>query len=234
MGGCYSSAGVRKQSEPADCEAPANRPQRGQASKQGPQPLGVRIDCQAADAGHGGALHLEPPPGASPCRRTCGSRGVSAQRAHQEGLPHCQERVEGWRALGPCCIAEQLHWDESGPGRAPGCPSARHSLSVTSGCSVVQNGASSASLNRLSLEGTRPARLTRAVSVLARLSTCSARLQTVRSVKACVEPCGQRSEYLVSCAAHACRTCTCWPAFLTGGLHTYLHACLWSWSGNKV
>jgi len=32
-----------------------------------------------------------------------------------------------------------------------GCPSARHSLPMMSGCSVVQNGALSASLNRLSL-----------------------------------------------------------------------------------
>jgi hypothetical protein len=48
------------------------------------------------------------------------------------------------------CTA-QRHWDASGAGSALGCPSARHSLPVTSGCSVVQNGASSACLNRLSL-----------------------------------------------------------------------------------
>lgn len=40
----------------------------------------------------------------------------------------------------------------SGASNAPGRPSARHSLPVMSGCSIVQNGASSASLKRLSLE----------------------------------------------------------------------------------
>jgi len=43
------------------------------------------------------------------------------------------------------------HRDASGARGALGCPSACHSLPVTSGCSVVQNGASSACLNRLSL-----------------------------------------------------------------------------------
>jgi len=47
--------------------------------------------------------------------------------------------------------ATQRRWDASGVGNALGCPRACHSLLVTSGCSVVQNGASSACLNRLSL-----------------------------------------------------------------------------------
>jgi len=54
-----------------------------------------------------------------------------------------------------------------------------------------------------------------------------ARLQTVCNVKTCVEPCGERKEYLMSCTAHACRTCTHWPALLAE------ERALWSWSGNK-
>ncbi len=41
-------------------------------------------------------------------------------------------------------------------------------------------------------------------------------------MKACVEPCGERKEYLISCTAHACRTCTGPPPVLTAG--TTLHA----------
>ena len=89
LGGCYTSAGVWAQSEPAepaDLFEPADRPQRGQVL----EPLSVRVDHQAADARHGGALPLEPLPGAGPGGRACGRRGVLVQFLHREGLPQCQ------------------------------------------------------------------------------------------------------------------------------------------------
>ncbi len=54
-------------------------------------------------------------------------------------------------AFGPCLTAQQTRSHQGNASSAPGCPSARHSLPVMSGCSVVQKGASSACLNCLSL-----------------------------------------------------------------------------------
>jgi hypothetical protein len=52
------------------------------------------------------------------------------------------------------------------------------------------------------------------LSSVLHLSTCSARLQTVRNVKACVQPPCQFEHCSMSWRAHACRTCTYWPAFI--------------------
>ncbi len=100
---------------------------------------------------------------------------------------------------------------------------------MMSECSVAgrQNGASSACLNRLSLEACDQLS-SPGLSTARRLSTRSARLQTVRSVKACLQPSREWADCVMTWNAHACRTCTGWPAFKQalnplppcGGLHS--------------
>jgi len=82
---------------------------------------------------------------------------------------------------------------------------------VTTGCSVVQNGASSACLNRLSPR-VRSQLSSPALSSGHPLSMCSTNLQTVCSAKAWVQGSRKCAVCSMTCAAHACRTCTGWPA----------------------
>jgi hypothetical protein len=91
-------------------------------------------------------------------------------------------------------------------GGAPGRPSACHSLRTRSTSSVLQNGCSSASLNRLShVVGHKHSWCRRmAASYLER---CSAHLQTVGSKKASVKPCGAHVKSVARWTAHACRIC---------------------------
>jgi len=106
----------------------------------------------------------------------------------------------------------QRHWDASGAGSALGCPSAFHSLPVKWGCSVVQNGASSACLSRLSIRAR--SQLSPAVALWSghSLSMCGAHLQTVCSLKACIHGSRKCGHCSMTWTTHACRTCTGRPA----------------------
>ncbi len=109
----------------------------------------------------------------------------------------------------------KLAQKRSGASSAPARPSARHSRHMVSGCSVVQDGASSACLNRLSLvacDQLSPPSLSSALPV----SSCGARLQTVRSIMACFQRSRVWGACLITWTAHACRTCTGRPVLKYG------------------